>query len=334
MRVIYGTGVDAIRYREWLMNMGISIDCFCRSKVKKEEVYDGLPVISKEHLRCSDLIFMSLRNKASTHLIIQELLGLGLDKANIINFSDLYKENSIIRKSQIGGAKYCSICENNVKSFEPTGVDSPLFQKHYIIGGGIRNNAICPVCGAKDRERWLKQVIETKTDILSEKKRVLHIAPERFVEPIIRRNTLCDYYTGDIIPRRADHVVDVTNIQFEDSFFDYVILNHVMEHIKDEALALNEIKRVLKRDGKLILSFPICMDMDTFEDDSISKPEECLRYYGQEDHVRLYGRDYKEHIENYGFDVKVYSPKDIYDHELSRKYGLIYDDVIMICNIE
>ena len=47
----------------------------------------------------------------------------------------------------------------------------------------------------------------------------------------MEQNKLCQYYTGDIMPERAKYVVDVTNMQFEDGMFDYIIMNYVREHI-------------------------------------------------------------------------------------------------------
>ena len=46
-------------------------------------------------------------------------------------------------------------------------------------------------------------------------------------------------------------------MQFEDESFDYIIMNHVLEHIMDEQAALYELKRCLKDTGILILSFPV-----------------------------------------------------------------------------
>lgn len=43
---------------------------------------------------------------------------------------------------------------------------------------------------------------------------------------------------------------------FKEEHFDKVIFTEVLEHLKDERIALKEIRRVLKKDGKLILSVP------------------------------------------------------------------------------
>lgn len=149
---------------------------------------------------------------------------------------------------------------------------------------------------------------------------------------MIRQNILCDYYAGDIELGKTNHKIDLTDIQFRNYFFDYIIANHVLEHIKDIGLAFKEIKRVLKKDGKLVISFPICTELCTREEKEDLTEKERLEQFGQEDHVRLFGYDYKIYIEKYGFDVKVLSPKNILEGAVIKKYGLIGDDVILICS--
>jgi len=49
---------------------------------------------------------------------------------------------------------------------------------------------------------------------------------------------------------------DIKNLPFESDSIDTVILTQVLEHIDEPFKALNEVKRVLKKDGILILSVP------------------------------------------------------------------------------
>jgi predicted restriction endonuclease len=42
----------------------------------------------------------------------------------------------------------------------------------------------------------------------------------------------------------------------------------------------------------------------TFEDDSITSPEERARIFGQYDHRRIYGRDYAHRVAECGFEVE------------------------------
>lgn len=126
------------------------------------------------------------------------------------------------------------------------------------------------------------------------------------------------------------HKGDITNIHFRDHTLDYVICNHVMEHIVDEKKAVFEIKRVLKTKGKWIFSFPICSDMKTYDDESIISAEDRLKEYGQDDHVRLYGTDYIERFDSYELKLRIFSPESEMDNELIKRYGLIKNDVTII----
>lgn len=174
------------------------------------------------------------------------------------------------------GRNYCLICNSNFNGFEPAGLQNEIFEKYHITGGGYRENCICPFGESSDRERWLYYIVKNRTNIESLKGRILHFAPEKWISKLIKMNSNIDYYTGDINSENAMHVTDITDIQYKDETFDYVISNHVMEHVLDEEKAVSEIKRVLKPSGKWIFSFPICKDIETYEDSSIVNLEDRL----------------------------------------------------------
>lgn len=50
--------------------------------------------------------------------------------------------------------------------------------------------------------------------------------------------------------------VTLKQAKFKTSFFDYIFLGDVIEHLTDPALAIRECKRILKRNGKLIIITP------------------------------------------------------------------------------
>jgi SAM-dependent methyltransferase len=71
-----------------------------------------------------------------------------------------------------------------------------------------------------------------------------------------------------------------------------VIANHVLEHVDDAQQSLAEIYRVLANGGFAILQTPFASTLTrTFEDSGIQSKSARLHAYGQEDHVRMYGRD-------------------------------------------
>ncbi len=225
---------------------------------------------------------------------------------------------------------YCSICGKHVTFFLNYGVKSEVFSELKIIGGGYRENVRCPLCNGIDRMRWLNWIIENKTDIYTNSDNaVLHIAPERCIEEKIRRKAGI-YISGDIQKGMADRVVDITDMPFENDKFDYIIINHVLEHIMDEKKAIEEVKRVLKSSGKFIFSMPICESKMTYESNKALSETERLHAYGQKDHVRLYGTDTKERMEKYGLEVEEYMAKRFLpEKELSRMRILTEDRIFI-----
>jgi len=76
------------------------------------------------------------------------------------------------------------------------------------------------------------------------------------------KNKFCKCYGVDntegleIIDTCDVRVADVTNLPFENNFFDTVFVLDILEHVKDLDKTLDEIKRVLKANGSIILSGP------------------------------------------------------------------------------
>ena len=103
--------------------------------------------------------------------------------------------------------------------------------------------------------------------------------------------------------RRADLKVDMQETGFPDSSWDWIIANHVLEHVNDYQKALRELYRILRPDGHLIISFPIDETLDTVIENREADEKERIETFGQIDHWRLFGRDSEEIIKDIGFEV-------------------------------
>jgi ubiquinone/menaquinone biosynthesis C-methylase UbiE len=81
---------------------------------------------------------------------------------------------------------------------------------------------------------------------------------------IRKKNEACELYGVDFnvnvrslsIPSCKLKIEDANNLSFEDNYFDIVYALDVLEHIKEVEKAINEIKRILKPNGKLIITGP------------------------------------------------------------------------------
>lgn len=335
IKCIYGAGEYGVLLLRFISITGGVCDYFVQTNEPECKEIKGTPVISFKsmmNIKADKIIFIAMNDSRAIREIKKNIYAQSdPGTVKLYNCRDFIRDNLMFQPNEYSqGPRKCVVCGNNIAEFCPGGGDEGIFATHHIIGGGYRRSYKCPHCGSLDRVRWLYYVLENYTDISRIAGRVLHFAPERVIEAYIRQNEEIDYYGCDIVPGRTMHVVDITDIPYKDSTFDYVICNHVMEHIVDEEKAVSEIKRVLKENGRWIFSFPICTDMKTYEDKAIVSPEQRLKAYGQRDHVRLYGYDFVERFERYGFKIENYSPKDRMDNKQIDKYGFIEDDIIMI----
>lgn len=208
----------------------------------------------------------------------------------------------------------CNLCGWRAESF-----------RDYNDGyGHIYPQAECGDCRAHPRHRSLAFLLDP---LLKDKGlRVLHVAPERFFNPIWERNPQLDYVSIDASPGRAMAVEELCHLTFPSDDFDLVICLHVLEHIENDAQALRELFRVTKPGGLAVLDVP--MDdsrATTYEDPSIVTPEERSLHFWQFDHVRLYGRDFGDRVSQAGFAVAregltCHEPTGVYHGLLHRQF--------------
>lgn len=221
-----------------------------------------------------------------------------------------------------GNKVECPICKAKFAKFLP-----------YGRGKSARPNALCPNCQALERHRLMWLYLKDKTDFFTAPQKLLHIAPEScFIHRFESMKNL-DYITADIESPLAKVKMDIHQIPFEDNTFDVVFCNHVLEHVQDDIKAATEICRVLKPNGWAILQVPfIDTDLETtFEDFSITSPTEKLKVFGQEDHVRMYGKDYGRRLEKGGLEVLEDDFVMRLDKSIVEKYALPAHEIVYFC---
>ena len=170
--------------------------------------------------------------------------------------------------------------------------------------GGYRYS-LCPRCHSTDQERLIFWYITERTNILNSSNNIklLHIAPEKNLQKILKSFSHIEYISGDLNPlMNCDIRLDITDMNFEDNLFNVIICSHVLEHIVDDQKAMSELFRVLRPGGEAILKVPISKyNKETFENLSIPTPEGRERIFGQKDYVIIYVRDYKKKLEKVDF---------------------------------
>ncbi len=160
---------------------------------------------------------------------------------------------------------------------------------------------------------------------------MLHLAPEECLEPIFRKAAGEGYVSADLSSPRAMVKANVTGLPYPDECFDVIHCSHVLEHVPDDMAAMRELHRVLKTGGCALLMVPT-REGPTLEDPSITDPRERARLFGQEDHVRFYGRDdFACRLRETGFQVRIVEPGEVADEEEARRMGLPADEAIYVC---
>lgn len=155
--------------------------------------------------------------------------------------------------------------------------------------------------------------------------RVLHIAPERLLADWMKQNGATYYLSGDLY-NEADMRLNIEQMDLEDATFDAVICMHVLEHVDDQK-ALSEMRRVLRPGGMAFVMVPIVEGWDqTYENSDVKTDSERLLHFGQEDHIRYYGRDVRDRLSIY-FNVKEITAVE---PDVSR-YALMRGEKVFLC---
>ena len=195
-----------------------------------------------------------------------------------------------------------------------------------------RDNALSPGTLSLERHRLLWLYLNNETNFFSKTLKVLHIAPEQCFYNLFKNLKNINYTTFDLNSPLADIKGDICNLPFKENSFDFILCNHVLEHINDDKKAMKELYRVLNKNGTAILQVPINQkSRKTFEDSSIVDKKERIEKFGQYDHIRLYGLDYFKKLESFGFKVDPLKYSKEFTESEIIKYGLIKDVIIPVC---
>jgi SAM-dependent methyltransferase len=212
-------------------------------------------------------------------------------------------------------------------------IDGKSFKRFLPYGyGQQRPNALSPSTLSLERHRLLWLYLQNETEFFSKPLKVLHMAPEQCFLSIFKKMKNLDYTTADLYSPIVDVKANILDLPFEDDLFDVVLCNHVLEHIEDDARAMSELFRVMKPEGLGIFQIPQNLQLEkTYEDPTITSPEEKAKHFGQYDHVRVYGKDYFDRLRKAGFKVEELDYSSKLSTELVEKYCLTKGEILPVC---
>jgi len=215
----------------------------------------------------------------------------------------------------------CPVCEKK-------------FRKFLSYGSNVahRENVLCPYDLTLERHRLMWLYLKNESDFFTaEKLDVLHIAPEQCFHKKFKSQENLNYLTADLVSPIADMHFDLHAIPLEDNRFDVIFCNHVMEHVDNAHTCMSELYRVMKPGGWAIMQVPQDITREeTYEDWSITSPEEREKHFWQKDHVRLFGKDYPQWLERAGFTVDIAFEDHPLSAELVERYRLPKGELLYI----
>jgi SAM-dependent methyltransferase len=135
----------------------------------------------------------------------------------------------------------------------------------------------CASCKTVERHRIVRGIYEHLRPVLT-RRRAFQFSPDRSVEPEWFAVFESSVYG-------STNSVDMTDTGFADGAFDWIISNHVLEHVADDAGALRETLRVAGASGVVHVCVPSPMRQWATQDWGYPDP----RIHA---HYRVYGADF------------------------------------------
>jgi|GEM_PF-253458 len=223
--------------------------------------------------------------------------------------------NALKRAGQPGNNVVCDCCGNRFGAFDSV---------------PPRGSQRCARCRAGERQRLLTIFFEQRGMLKKRPLKVLHVAPEYVLRQQFIKEPGLEYVTSDILVGNAEYIANLEDLPFADGPFNFILCCHVLEHVDHDQVAMKELHRGLSDGGTAIIMVPFNKSRPvTYEDPSITDPKERLKHFGQEDHVREYGLDLVDRLQNAGFAVETVYADQVVPRDQWGRHGLMEEEIFV-----
>lgn len=196
---------------------------------------------------------------------------------------------------------------------------------------GVRQNAECPVCSARERHRAACALLRRDVFSLSSytetsKLRVLHNGPQPMMARLLDAASNVTHIKTDYFANGYEKLypgsfkADVQHLEFPSEFFHLIISLHVIEHVTSVTAAIGHFYRLLDPRGQLFFEVP-CSSAASTKSMRCRTPQQRLEVCKQFDHQWLFAcRDIAATLLFSGFNctTDVFSSAEINDYALAR----------------
>jgi len=122
--------------------------------------------------------------------------------------------------------------------------------------------------------------IREKTNALSERLKLLQVAPEPQLQKVLSTCSSLKYLSTDIDSSQVMVKVDITRMPLPNDEFDVILCSHDLEHVLDDRQGMRELFRILKPGGWAMLQVPIALALEkTFENPAITDEQGRIREF-------------------------------------------------------
>lgn len=204
----------------------------------------------------------------------------------------------------------------------------------------VRVHSKCVSCGASERHRMQFLLIkELLANWNVEQKRVLHIAPEFCLRPLLESH-FGTYHTSDLFRNDVDFQEDIQRMSFPDGSYDCVVVSRVLAMPEDLDACIREVRRILKPGGVALLCEAYTRERTTLIE---QRKTEAFREMGI-DAIDLY-RQYFDVVEPWTSD-RYHAKHQLFnlmsrDGEVIDAYpeavrvpGMGYQELVAICRVK
>ena len=234
------------------------------------------------------------------------------------------------------GDKYiCPCCGKGQKKFKI------IKTSHFSANSTahIETQVLCTYCCSLPRQRVICHWLYHFANSAPKWQKTILFAPEPCTVRYLRKADI-PFKTSDLFRKGCDLQLDLCDIRLPDNSQDLIICNHILEHVPSDTKAISELARILKDTGTALIVVPMDLDLDVTKEEAADDPHSSksrarmrTQMFGQQDHVRLYGRDFIAKLENH-FTVTVFDGSKV-DRNIMPKYGPFALDVnlLFVCTI-
>lgn len=202
----------------------------------------------------------------------------------------------------------CNVCGQNFRKFRSFGVP-------------LRANAMCPNCYSLETTRVLWFYLSDEVLGKKNKNNFLYFEPESFLlDKISDSTTLLQStdlsYLNSLTEMEADQ-------KLPGGKADVIIFSHVLEYARDEEAVFEELKRLLRPGGFVLIQTIVNWEMDrSYENPSTWEDKDRLNLYFTPGVERIYGADIVKHLVKAGFDVEQIDYADQLGSAAKKYYSL------------